>query len=56
MKKWGDYQKKKFFVNNSIGALILFNEDHQGLFKLYVPLGGFRVRKKASKKGILFEK
>ena len=51
MKKWGDYQKKKFFVNNSIGALILFNEEHQGLFKLYVPLGGFQGEEKSLQKG-----
>ena len=33
-KKWGDHQKKKFFVNNSVEAVIPFKEKHQGLLKL----------------------
>ena len=36
---WGDNRKKKFFTSNSVEALILFNEGHQGLFKLQFPLG-----------------
>ena len=35
---WGENQKKKF-VTSPIEALILFNEEHQGLLKLQVPLG-----------------
>ena len=38
-EKWGNHQKKKFFVNNFIEAIILFNEENQGLLKLHVPLG-----------------
>ena len=37
---------KKFFINNSVKDLIPFNEEHQGLLKLHVPLGwewGVRV-------------
>ena len=36
---WGDNQKKKFFTSNSVEALIPFNEEHQDLLKLQVPLG-----------------
>ena len=42
MEKWGDYQKKKFFIDNSIKALILFKEEYQGLSKLHVSLEGER--------------
>ena len=35
---WGDNQKKKFFTSNSVEALIPFNEEHQGLLELQVPL------------------
>ena len=45
---WGE--KKKFFVNNAIEALIPFKKDHQGLLKLH--------KKKVelySKEGIFFE-
>ena len=35
----GDHQKKKFYINNTVEALILFNEEHQNLLKLHVPLG-----------------
>ena len=38
-EKWGGYQKKKLFINNSTKAVILFKEKHQGLLKLHVPLG-----------------
>ena len=41
-EKWGDDQNKKFFVNNSVEALILFKEGHQGLLKLCVPLERMR--------------
>ena len=34
---WGDNRKKKFW--SPVEALILFNEGHQGLFKLQFPLG-----------------
>ena len=39
MEKWGDHQMMKFFINNSVETLILFNEGHQGLLKLNVSLG-----------------
>ena len=35
----GDHQKKKFFINNFVEALIPFSEEHQGLLKLEVHLG-----------------
>ena len=31
--------KKKFFINNSVAALILFNKEYWGLLKLQFPLG-----------------
>ena len=40
------WPSKKFFINNSVEDLIPFNEEHQGLLKLHVPLGwewGVRV-------------
>ena len=43
--KWVDHQKKKFFMNNSVEALIPFNEGYQGPLKLHVPLGGQYVGK-----------
>ena len=48
-KERGDHRKKKFFINNSVEALIPFNEEHQDLLKLQVLLGwewGDRVRDK----------
>ena len=36
---WGENQKKKFSTSSPVEALILFNEEHQGLLKLQVPLG-----------------
>ena len=46
-EKWGDHQKKKFFLNKSVEALILIKAGHQGLLKLHVFLGGsFSVGKK----------
>ena len=33
-KKWNDYQKKKFFINNSVADLSSFKEEHQVLLKL----------------------
>ena len=36
---WGENQKKKFLTSSPVEALILFNEEHQGLLKLQVPLG-----------------
>ena len=49
-EKWGDHQKKKFFVKNSIEAVISFKEEYQGLLKLHVPFrfeegGGSSVAK-----------
>ena len=35
---WGENQKKKFLTSSPVEALILFNEEHQGLLKLQVPL------------------
>ena len=46
VEKWGKHQRKKLFINNSVEALILFKEEHQGLLKLHVLLRwewGFRV-------------
>ena len=37
--KWADHQKNKFFINNTIETLIRFNEGHQSLLTLCVPLG-----------------
>ena len=31
-EKWVDHQRKKFFINNSVEALIPFREEHQGLY------------------------
>ena len=42
-KKWGDHQKKKFFINNALNI-------HQSLLKLHVPLGWV-----SPKEGIFFE-
>ena len=39
INEWVDHQKNKFFINNTIETLIRFNEGHQSLLKLYVPLG-----------------
>ena len=36
---WGENQKKKFLTGSPVEALILFNEEHQCLLKLQVPLG-----------------
>ena len=38
MEKWGDYQKKKLFINNAVQPLISFKEGHQDLLKLHVNL------------------
>ena len=35
---WGENQKKKFLASTPVETLILFNEEHQGLLKLQVPL------------------
>ena len=40
MKKWGDHQNTKLFINKSVRALILFKKQHQGLLKLHIPLRG----------------
>ena len=31
-EKWGDHQRKKFFINNSVDTLISFKEEHLGLY------------------------
>ena len=59
-EKWGDLQRKKFFINNFIEALNSFKEEHQGLLKLSVPVGGGELRcgekwEKSPKEGIFFE-
>ena len=36
---WAENQKKKFLTSSPLEALIPFNEEHQGLLKLKVPLG-----------------
>ena len=57
LEKQGDHRKKKFFVNDSVKALILCNEKRQGLLKLHVPFwgasseGGLGL---SPKKGIFF--
>ena len=38
-KKEGGLKKKKFFINNSVEALIPINQENRGLLKLHVPLG-----------------
>ena len=38
-EKRGDHQKKKFFINNSVEALISFNKENGCLLKLQIPLG-----------------
>ena len=37
-EKWSNHQNKKFCINNSVKALIMFNEGHQGLLKLCMHL------------------
>ena len=37
LEKWNDHQKKKFFINKSIRALIPLKEGYQNLLKLHVP-------------------
>ena len=32
-EKWGDHQKKIFFINNSVEVVISFKEKYQGLLK-----------------------
>ena len=57
-KKWSDHQRNKVFINNPVEALILVNEEHQGLLKLHVPLGVASVGEKmvlSPKEGIFFE-
>ena len=57
-EKWDDHQRKKFFINNYVEALILFKEEHQGgpILKLHVPLGCWKKwHKKSPKKRIFFE-
>ena len=44
METWGDHQKKKLFIDNSVQVLILFKEGHQGLLKMNAPLGAGVLR------------
>ena len=37
--KMGQPLKEEILYKNYVGALIAFNEAHQGLLKLHVPLG-----------------
>ena len=58
--KWGDNQKNKLFISNTVEARIPFNEEHQGLLKRHVPLGWgvFRCERKmvqSPNEGIFFE-
>ena len=39
VKKRGDGHEKKFFMNNTVQALILLKESHRGLLKLHLQLG-----------------
>ena len=39
VEKQGDYQEKKFFIDNTVQVLIPFKEKHRGLLKLHVQLG-----------------
>ena len=36
--KWGDHQKKKFFINNSVEAVILFKVEVSGPIETRVSL------------------
>ena len=44
-EKWGDHQKKKFFINNFVKTLIPFKEEHQVLLIVHL-LWGVPVREK----------
>ena len=37
-QKWGDHERKKFFINNSVEGLIPSKEKHQGPFLKMVRL------------------
>ena len=52
-EKWGDYQKKKFFINNFVKTLIPFKEEHQVLLIVHL-LWGVPVREKMVLFSILF--
>ena len=47
----GENQKKKFLASSPVEALILFNEEYQGLLKLRVPLGWDWGRMELGRKG-----
>ena len=38
MKKWGDNQNKRFFINNSVEAVILFKNERQWACEIVVRL------------------
>ena len=46
LEKGSDHQKKKFFINKSIWALILLKKGYQSLLKLHVPFRGVPARGK----------
>ena len=55
-EKRSNHQNKRFFMNNSVEALIPFNEGYQSLLKVHVPF--FRVGEKlglSPTEGIFFE-
>ena len=45
-EKWGDPQKKKFFISDSVEALIQFIKEHHASLKLHVHLRGGGEEKK----------
>ena len=53
---WGENQKKKFLTGSPVEALILFNEEHQSLLKLQVPLGWEWGRVELGGKGVAITK
>ena len=62
VEKWVDHQRKKFFINNSVEALIPFRGTSGPILKMHVllgvGLGGFSVWGEMAlppKKGIFFE-
>ena len=44
-EKWGDRQKKKLFISQSVETLIPLKEGYQGLLKLHVHLRGVLARR-----------
>ena len=52
-EKCGDNENKNLLINNSVEALIPFNERYQGLLKLHVHLLG-EIQYRAKKGAMLF--